>query len=84
MFLIYIYPLDKQIDVAIKIIKLLEKEKVTFSEFPFISDLVNDIVKCQKEDLEYPDMCHFRNNIKAINTDNYVIKHEVVDELQIV
>lgn len=80
----YIYPLDKQIDVAIKIIKLIEKEKVTFSEYPFISELVNDIVNCQKQDLEYPDMFHLINNIKAIDTDNYIIKHEVVDELQIV
>lgn len=72
----YIYPLDKQINVAIKIIKLMEKEKVSFSEYPFISELVNDMVECQKQDLEFPDMFHLRNNIKAVNADNYLIKHE--------
>ena len=77
----YIYPLDKQIDVAIKIMKLMDKEKVSFSEYPFISELINDMVECQKQALEFPNMFHFRNNIKAVNTDNCLIKYESLNEV---
>lgn len=72
----YIYPLDKQIYAAAKILRLLETEKVLFSEYNFINDIVNDCIKCQKEDIEYPDLYHFTNKIKADSSDNKVIKYE--------
>lgn len=71
-----VYPLDKQIKVVIEIIKTLASESVTFGEFTFINDLVNDIVKCQKEHLEYPDLYHFQNRIKAADTKDIVIRYE--------
>lgn len=72
----YIHPLDKQIEIAGKIIKLFQDEKVTFSEYPFINVLVNDIVETQKENLKYPDIYHYINKIKAVKTDDITIKFE--------
>lgn len=71
-----VYPLDKQIKVAIAIMKTLSSESVTFGEYTFINDLVNDIVKCQKKHLEYPDLYHFQNRIKAMDAKDALICFE--------
>lgn len=70
----YIYPLDKQISVATKIIKMLESENVTFEEYPFINELVNDVIHCQEEDIKYPDLYHYCNQIKKSDTSSITIK----------
>lgn len=71
----YIYPLDKQIEIAAKILHLLEIEKVTFSEFGFINDIVNDSIQCQKEDIEYPDFYHYSKKIKADDPKDKIIRY---------
>lgn len=71
---IEIYPLDKQINVAIKILKLLEAEQVTFSEFNFINTLVNDNIKCQRDEIEL--RIFGRKIYKCDSADHKTIKYQ--------
>lgn len=78
MIIIEIYPLDKQISVAIKILKLLEVEQVTFFEFGFINTLINDSINCQKENIEnviYCDEFYECKICKSASADNEVIRY---------
>lgn len=55
--------------------KYHKTERVTFSEYPFINDLVNDIVSCQKDDIEYPDLYHWQNKIQANDPSDKIIRY---------
>lgn len=68
-----IYPLDKQINVAKKILQLFESEQVTFSEFVFINELINDNINCQRDEIEL--RIFGRKVYRCTSADNEIIKH---------
>lgn len=64
----------KRINVCKKIIHLLSKEEVTFSEYPEIIEHLNVLIAAAKDDIEYPDYKHWYTNTKAITADDTIIE----------
>ena len=50
-----IQPLDKQIDIVVQILKLLQQNKCKYEEWDFASELLNDVISVQKEEEPSPD-----------------------------
>ncbi len=68
--------IDKQVNVAVKIIKLLESEQVTYAEYPLINLLVNDAISGQAELIKYPDPYHLMSRSIAKDPSNKIITYE--------
>lgn len=43
-----IYPLDKQIDIVVQILKLLQKNDCKYDERNFTPEMLNDVILTQK------------------------------------
>lgn len=69
-----VQPLDKQIATAVEIIQLLEKNKITFSEFPFINQIVCDSIKNQAETVEYETISNYMIGKKVRDSADVVIE----------
>ena len=73
-----VQPLDKQIATAVEIFKLLEKNKITFSEFPFINQIV-DSIKNQAETVEYETISNYMIGKKVRDSADVIIEYHCED-----
>lgn len=74
-----VQPLDKQIATAVEIFKLLEKNKITFSEFPFINQIVCDSIKNQAETVEYETISNYMIGKKVRDSADVIIEYHCED-----
>lgn len=64
---------NKRLRTYKKIVKILHDEKITFSEYAPLIDLVNDHIKTLKEHVEYPDYSHWSTKIKVCEAGEVLI-----------
>lgn len=70
-----VQPLDKQIATAVEIRKLLEKNEITFSEFPFVNQIVCDSIKSQAETVEYETISNYMIGKKVRDSADVIIEY---------